>query len=113
MSNYIAKGTYLIEVQEATPRTITFVVPDEIVMTNRKAKLQVRKNGSTAPIITIDTDGGKIVKNLQRLICSFSASDSLDKAGTYAWDLVVYTTTSDGIKIGKGNLNIIGRITHL
>lgn len=113
MSNYIAKGSYVIDIQEGTPRTITFVVPDAIVMTSRKAKLQIRKNTNTAPIVTIDTDGGAIVKNLQRLICSFSAADSIGHGGKYEWDLIVYTDTTDGIKIGKGATNIIPRITRL
>lgn len=112
MPHYIPKGTYQIQLQEGDAADVRFVVPDEISMTARSAKMQIRKDAQSKLIKELATGGSGIVKSGQTLICSFVPEDFKGKAGTYMWELEVFTVSTDVITIGRGTVVINPEITR-
>ena len=111
MSRYIAVGSYQIDLQEGDAGcTIDFVIPAEIDMTSRSAKMMVRKDHNTKPIIT-KVSGSGITKSGQNLSVAIVADDTKGRSGIWHWDLEVYTSTADIITVGRGTVNIISEIT--
>lgn len=73
--------------------------------------MQLRKDAKSPLLLELSTTAG-IVKSGQTLICSFTPDNTKGKAGTYQWDLEVYTSSSDVITIGRGTVVINPEITR-
>ena len=112
MSNYIVKNPFSVELKECDNYNLVFDIPEEIDMSNRGAKAQVRKNHKSAPIVTKGTGGDGIAINGQKIILSLRPEDTKGMAGRWLIDLVVFVTQGvDDITVAEGVLVIKPRIT--
>ena len=109
MSRYIVEKAYNIRVQENDACNIQFIAPVEISLTGKKAVLYVKNDcGESQYKLELSPDNGKITTAGQTIVASILPADTLGKKGTTPWLLRVYSNSTDGITIGKGQFQIIG-----
>lgn len=77
---------------------VTITVPNAIVLTPYKAKIQVRRHENAAVEWEFSTDALTLNKVGQSLVFSIMGSKTIHKAGNYKWQLMLYTTADDVIK---------------
>ncbi len=103
---------YKISFIEGDLMTIRVTVPDELDMSDRIAKVQVRREPGAPVKFEFATNDGKgmFVLSGQEISWAIPGFLSVGKAGVYQWEIVIYKNVTDPVRFARGVFEIIPQI---
>lgn len=109
-----------IQFKEGAKHSVLITVATGITLTNYSAFIQVRDSYEDAVIFefstsgyTGTTDGTLVIGQNNQLYWEIPAILTIDRGGSYLWQLMLYTSETDIIKFDVGRFIIDESITFL
>lgn len=102
-----------ITFKEGTFHNIVITIPDEIALDNFKAKIQVRENINAGLLFEFSTEDNTLEKNNNSISLSIPANKTVGKAGSYLWQMGIWTNEEDAIKFPISKFIIIPTIVAI
>ena len=115
LKNYEMSDAYKISFIEGDLMTLKITVPVELDMTDRIAKVQVRREPK-APLkfeFATNDDSGMFVLSGQEIAWVIPGFLSVGKSGIYQWEIVIYKNATDPVRFARGLFEIIPQLAEV
>ena len=106
---------YKISFIEGDLKVVTITVPDELTMTDKKAKVQIRHEPGAPVKMEFSTVDTPLLFTLvgQQILWTIPGFMSVGKAGAYQWEIGIYSNETDPKRVARGLFEIIPSITQI